>query len=72
MIVSNKGKNLKKFVRKCNMLKLKGKRKTKNTIVVFVGLLLVAAVIIIALSLYGRDMMGKIPGLSFNDALTIP
>ncbi|PZX07353.1 beta-lactamase [Psychrobacillus insolitus] len=51
------------------MLKLKGKRKTKNTIVVIVVLLLVAAGIIIGLSLYGKDMMKKIPGLSFDDAL---
>lgn len=51
------------------MLKLKGKRKTKNAIVVIVGLLLVAAVIIIAWSLYGKAMMKKIPGLSFDDAL---
>ena len=44
------------------MLKLKGKRKTKNAIVVIVGLLLVAAVIIIAWSLYGKAMMKKFQG----------
>lgn len=53
------------------MQKLKrNRRKTKITIVVIVALLLAASVIIIALSLYGKTMMKKIPGLSFGDALS--
>lgn len=51
------------------MPKMQSLRKTTIIMVAIVASLLVAAVILVALSSYGKAMMRKIPDLSFGDAL---